>query len=44
MKRLLAAILVLGVVAGAGFLVWSAWIRDTGPQYTVVLDNAFGLI
>ena len=44
MRAILSTVLMLAVVAGAAYLVVG---RDSGPeqpQYTVVLDNAFGIV
>ena len=44
MRAILSTVLMLVVVAGAAYLVVG---RDSGPeqpQYTVVLDNAFGVV
>ena len=44
MRAILSTVLMLAVVAGAAYLLVG---RDSGPeqpQYTVVLDNAFGVV
>jgi ABC-type transporter Mla subunit MlaD len=44
MRRAFTTLLLVAMLAGAGYAAYSLQPKDTGKKYTVELDNAFGIV